>query len=316
MNADQLVQQALDALKADEFAKAKDLLKKAAAQAPLRPDIKELLTYAIEQEASEGQTSANGAKNAKHGQMGRNSTSGRSARLMIMTAIVIVVLIILGTLAAFLIPPLLRYAKPADDEKQKKIVTPSPALSPDTEEDPLQDKRLELAKEYQKQKDQRQYDDALKTLAEILATDPPERNKWFDKIGRVYYLKGVLAAKDNKRDDAIDAFQKAVENAPEGLDMEKNPYTFHLGYYLYRRASLERRGSAQQSDLKTALENLEKAQIINADHLKTLETLALVHIKLGNRTKATDYYKAIMQKAPGSKEADKAEKALRSMGAI
>jgi len=311
ITADQLVQQALDALKADEFAKAKTLLKQAASQAPLRPDIKELLTYAIEQEAVGGGNLSNSARTKATGQMGRNSTSGRSARLMVLTAIVIGVLIIVVSLAAFIVPRLMR---DETEGKGEAVITPSPALSPDP--DPFVEKRKQLAAQYKKQKDDQKYDTALETLGEILKTEPPDRRQWLDEVARVHYFKGLIAVAKDKRDDAIEAFQKAVETAPEGLDPEKVPYAFHLGYYLYRRASLDRRGSAQQSDLQTALEQLESAKETNPDHLKTLETLALVHIKLGNRTEGTEYYKAIMEKAPGSSEADKAEQALRSMGAI
>lgn len=120
----------------------------------------------------------------------------------------------------------------------------------------------------------------------------------------LYYIKGNLADKLNKREDCIAAYKKAIELKPDYFDALYNlgALFFNEGAEMANKANSIPASKVAEYDaakkkfeakFKEALPYLEKAYQLNPDDMSTKQSLRQLYTRLGDLVKANEMKKAM-----------------------
>jgi tetratricopeptide (TPR) repeat protein len=322
MDADRLVDEAVECLNNGDAEKAKGLLRQAATLAPLRTDIRELL-----QQAMVMQPSARVRRPTPRMEIPRHAAPAAAPHrsyLWVWLAVIAVLLLLLlvggGAIFFYLYPR--SFMGTVTPSGQTPGPTPAPSGSAPTptpsavgaaptpapsgatvptEIKQVHDQAITMA-------DQGDYRKAINMLEAAVGTDPaalatcgPDLAKWHYEVGREESRASSYGA-------AIEHFSRAV-----ALEAGNASYQYWLGVTCFRRGRTSDKAQKTE-DLKTATDALTKATELDPENLDALEALAKVHIARGNKVEARDCYDQIIRKAPDSGQARTAREELKNMG--
>jgi len=158
--------------------------------------------------------------------------------------------------------------------------------------------------------DQRRFSEAILAIQKALEKKPSNTKQFKLKLAELYYEQGEEFDKKDDFKKAIESFEKALVYNPDSID-----YLYGLAWasYLQGRKNQNRRLS-YQAYFEKALKVLRKIIDTDPDNIRAKNTLARVYIARNETTKAAQMYRQIIRQAPDSAEADRARRALKSMG--
>lgn len=310
MDVERLVEQAVERLNRGDVEGAKTLLRKAATQAPLRTDIRDLLQQCMEMEPS-----------APRMKIPARMEIPRQASLQVVPrrrshfwlwvglgAFLLLLLVIGGGAVALyyywpLVPSLVSPvpgAKVEEGERPTPSLTPTPSAGSEALER-AREKAASLAGEGS-------YQEAIKTLESVLEREPQRREACNKDLARWHFELGKEDSRASRHSAAIGHLSQSAK-----LDGTNAEYHFWLGLTYFRKGR-SGTGSQKTTDLNAARKALSKAVDMAPDNLDALEQLAKTHIALGDRVEASHCYNDIIDRAPDSIQARTARDDLRNMG--
>ena len=306
MDVDRLLDQAVERLNNGDVEEAKVLLRKAAALAPLRTDIRDLLQQCMEMQPAIQRKKAPGRPDALR-QAPLQAVPRSPSHFWLWMALGAFFLLLLliggGAVALYHYWPLV--PSPGSGANQAggqptPTVTPTPAAISENLQR-AREKALAAA-------GQGRYEDAIRTLETALEGDPQGREACGKDLAKWHFELGKGEADARRYTAAIGRFDQATK-----LDGKSSEYSFWLGV-TYLRKGRAGSGSQKTRDLNAAREALSKAVDLDQDNLDALEQLAKTYIALGDKVKASDCYRNIITRAPDSIQARTARDDLRDMG--
>jgi len=322
MNADQLVQQALEALKAEDYPRAKALLKKAASVAPLRSDIRELMVYAIERHQPENNFEPASPPEPEPPRPRRTApsrpipTRRQAAPKSSWILWLVGVLILLGVLAGLAVAGYFLLIRPPDTvgDEEETIASREDSGTPARENGTVppavrenRERLYQLAHRYAQEENYRQ---AIETMEALIEKDPPEADAYRQELAKWYFAVAMTQYDLREYAAATEDFQHATK-----LHGTSTEYHFWLGQTYYLKGRNES-GSQKKQALNAARESLEEAIRIDPENLKAYDILAKTQIALGSKIQGVECFQEIIRRAPPeSFEARRARENLRNMGA-
>lgn len=141
-----------------------------------------------------------------------------------------------------------------------------------------------------------------------LLSDTPEKKKL---LSEAYGRQGDYYTFHNRYNEAREAYQRALEH-----DAKNSQFAFDLGATLYQlgrhQQSLDHEAAAAK--YAEAERSLKAALELKPAYPEALARLADIEIARGNPPTGAEYLRRIIQSFPQSKEADRAQKTLETMG--
>ena len=348
MDVDSLVQQATDLARRGHFDEARDALRKAASMAPLRSDIREMLLdindYAnasgapsvpvpprssapsvrlpssntppprsaapaspFARMATDGSapqqparpSSKRGSKRGSGlGEFYAPHRSGSSSWIFLWIGVaVLLVALAVGAGVFFK-----NFPVPGSKPQSAPAKTPVP-------KDPAESQRLELTTEVDKLMSEGKYEDALKTLDQLMATNPPKPEAYNDLRFKARFELGKAKWQRKEYKSALGDFEEAVQLNPKDSDA-----LFYAGYMHYQVGQAQNKKESKSSYLD-AEKFLNRAIAENPQNFKAYDSLARTYSKEGKTVEASEKYKKIIELAPpNSPESQNAQRQLKSMG--
>lgn len=158
--------------------------------------------------------------------------------------------------------------------------------------------------------DQRRFSEAIEEIKKALEKKPTDQKRFETKLAELLYLQGEAYDKNDDYSKAIESYEKAIQYNPEYIEAY---YGLAWSCYLQGRKNQNRR-LKYQSYYDKALSALQKILELQPNHIRAEDTLARVYIARNETTKAAEMYRRIIKQEPESSEADRARRALKSMG--
>jgi tetratricopeptide (TPR) repeat protein len=342
MDADSLVQQATDLARRGHLDEARDLLRKAAGMAPLRADIREMLLD-INDHAGSAPRTRKSAPNAQpptpasrpptaspFARMGGSSQQapppplsenrishrpgefyvpprGASSFSWVLLWIGVAVLLVGIAFGAVYVFKML----PVPGSKPGDIIpgTTMPVKSA-TPKDPLEAKRLELKTEVKALMQENKYDDALKTLDQLVAETKPPKMEEYDALRFESHIESGKAKRQRKEyKSALSDFDAAVK-----LNPNDSGALFYLGYMHYQVGLMQNDKKTSKASYQEAEKYLNKAIAADPKNFKAYESLGHTYFKDGKDIEGVEKFKKIIELSPDSPEAKTAQDILKTRG--
>jgi len=308
---DELAEEGLKALKAGDFDGAIARFKRALRQAPFRDDIKELLARALDEKpfttepekvAAESDSEETDAEEAEEAEPVAPPSHRPAPRggIKIGVWLLIFCVLCLSSVAFFL------FFSSAIQNFVSNLASPQNEvqLSPADREAAALFQTADLLQ------DQRRYSEAIDAIQKALEKNPTNQKQFEDKLAELYFDEAEALYKKDDYPKAIASYEKAVEHNPDSIE-----YHYGLGWanYILGRKNQNKRQRAQgyyEKARQSFLKILER----EPENLRAKNALAQVYIALNDVAKAAELYRQIIHQDPESREAERARRALQSMG--
>lgn len=129
---------------------------------------------------------------------------------------------------------------------------------------------------------------------------------------KAYYQKGALAMKENKLDEALEAFAKTEELADEYGESNIMRQAARVSSMIYMQQGIK---LFNDKDYTGALAIFQKGYDRDANNIKLLYFMAKANAELGNLNEANELYSKVIQAgASNSRYAEDAENAKKDQG--
>jgi tetratricopeptide (TPR) repeat protein len=303
---DSLIKDGISALENEDFDGAILIFRKALKDAPFRPDIKELLSKALEAKplssiagATENAKDKKSAKKKSKRTKRKNKKGFRPGLWLL-----IFFALSLFSMACFM------FFSSGVQTFIKKFSTPP------KEEVKLSEADIEAGELYKTAEllqDQRRFSEAIEAMLEAISKNPTNMKQFEYELAELYYENGEELYKKDQYTKSISSYEKAVK-----YNNESNDYYYGLGFanFIQGRKNQNRkmRSSTYFKKAITAFTEILKKDEKNTRAMKALARVYIARNTRGDVKKAAEMYRRIVKIAPDSLEADRAEKVLKSMG--
>jgi tetratricopeptide (TPR) repeat protein len=158
--------------------------------------------------------------------------------------------------------------------------------------------------------DQRRFSEAIEEIKKALEKKPTDQKRFEMKLAELFFQQGEAYDKKDDYSKAIDSYEKSIQYNPESVDAY---YGLAWASYLQGRKNQNRR-LKYQTYYEKAVSALQKILELDPNHIRAKDTLARVYIARNETPKAAEMYRQIIKQGPESSEADRARRALKSMG--
>jgi len=293
---DMLAKKGLSALESEDYERAITYFRRALKQAPFRQDIKELLALALDRRPLHKAT-ADLSQSHKEASVPK---SPPARRIKIGVWLLIFSALCLTSLAFFFFfsNAIQTFLSNVARSKQEET------LSPAEREAAALYKTAELLQ------DQRRYSEAIDAIKKALEKNPSNQKQFQDKLAELYYDKAEFLYKRDEYSKAIENYEKAVQHNPDSPE-----YYYGLGwaYYIQGRRN-QNRHKHYRTYFDRALKAFEEVLKREPANLRAKNAIARVYIARNEPTKAAQMYREIIRQDTEGTEAERARRALRSMG--
>lgn len=304
---DGLIEEGVEALEAEDFARAVQCFREALQLAPMRNDVRQMLAIALDRQVIAGRSNIAPESNAEEQkrrrkkeeprQTGAKQPARRSVFPCLILSLLFLILCLVGV-ALFVI-----FREPIIETIKTKLPSEIQPIPPKEKEALL---LAEAAESYFRQQ---RYDEAVENLEKALALDPPSKDKIKERLALIYKTQGdQLYDKEQYLSSAL-AYDKAVSHRPDNPD-----YLYDAGWAYYRHGLKEQISrKPSQKHFTRAKECFDKALELKPDYLRAYQGLARVYIRMNQPDQAARIYRKIIEIAPDSGEAEEAERQLKTM---
>ena len=294
---DKLVESGISAMAEGESEAAAMRFRKALRLAPFRQDIKQLLAEALDKRPLEGKPQPPKTRKKKKS---TPAPPRKKGGIKIGLWLLIFSALCLSSLAFFFffsstIQQFIGNLATARNEAK---------ISPSDREAATLYKTAELLQ------DQRRYAEAIQALQKALENNPTDEKQFEIKLAELFFEQGEDFYKKDEYLKAIESYKKAVEYNP---DSEEYYYGLGWAYYIQGRKNQNRR-KPYHTYFDNALDAFLKVLERETDNLRAKNAMARVYIARNETPRAAEMYRQIIRDSPDSREAEKAKRALKSMG--
>ncbi len=299
MNAlNSLAQRGIAALEDEDYEEAIACFRKALKQAPFRQDIKSLLAVALDRKPLRKTSAALSPPQVKQKAPAGAESPRRNIRIGVWLLIFSALCLI--SLAFFFFFSSAIQTFLSNVAKRKDVIE----VSPSEREATALYKTAELLQ------DQRRYSEAIEAIRKALEKNPANQKQFEDKLAALYYEKGEFLYKKDEYSKAIASYEKAAQHNPDSPE-----YYYGLGwaYYIQGRKN-QNRHRPYRSYFEKALKAFGEVLKREPANLRAKNALARVYIARNETTKAAKIYREIIRLDTEGTEAERARRALRSMG--
>jgi tetratricopeptide (TPR) repeat protein len=192
----------------------------------------------------------------------------------------------------------------------QNFITNLTSSKEDAQISPADRESAALYKEAELLQDQRRYSEAILSIQKAIGKNPTNQKQFETKLAELYYEQAEIFYKRDDYPKAIASYEKAVEHNPDSAE-----YHYGLGWANYIL------GRKNQSKRQRAIVYYEKAQVafqksleLEPDNIRAKNALAQVYIAQNDAAKAAELYRQIIRQDSTSIEAERARRALQSMG--
>jgi len=167
-----------------------------------------------------------------------------------------------------------------------------------------------LYKEAELLQDQRRYTEAIQSIQKAIEKNPTNLKQFETKLAELYFGRAEIFYNRDDYPKAIESYEKAVEHNPDSAE-----YHYGLGWanYILGRKNQNRRQRAQ-AYYEKAQSAFQKSLQLEPDNIRAKNALAQVYIAQNDAAKAAELYRQIIRQDSTSIEAERARRALQSMG--
>lgn len=296
---EKLLAQARAQLEAQEMAEAKKTLKVAAALAPLRQDIRDLLDDCVQSETDGVAESLHDHPRVKS--VGARKRGSRKTVFSLALGLLILVLIGGGLAMAWRYRDVL-----LPDDIASPKATPTPKPTP--EKPSLSDSQRTLSDNAYAAAKKGDWDLAITKMEALLSSNPPEKENYRPDLSQWLRNKGRQQYEERAYHQALETFKRALDYQP---GHPETLYWLGQSHYILGRLA---RGRDRKEALSEALEYFLESKEKDPNNLTLYGSLAKTHIALGDKIQGREAYQEIIRLAPESEEAEAARRNIRNMG--